>query len=426
MIKISEKLLHFIWKNQLFDSDNLKDDAGNSVEILSAGQHNADSGPDFFDARIKLNDTLWAGNLEIHLKASDWIKHKHHKDKAYDNVILQVVLENDMPIFRTTGEKIPTLVLNVPQNIIRKYQELMQADTEIACQNEIQNIDNFSISVWLNALWVERIKQKSDDIERILKYNKQNWEETFYISLARSYGAKINAGTFENLAKSIPLIILAKHKNNLMQLESLLYGQAGFLDDDCTDDYFLNLQKEYRFLQQKYQLKKMDKHRWKFMRLRPPNFPTVRISQFAALIHKSSHLFSKIIDNENVADVELSFETQASGYWDTHYTFGKISEKRKKNFGKTAIRNVIINTLIPILFLYGKSRDKVELTDKAVQFAETLPPEKNKITRLWEKAGIKTENSFRTQAVIQLYNNYCIKKRCVDCRIGGKILAMKK
>lgn len=421
-MKISENLLHFIWRNRLFaDSDLVFENE--QLAILQVGQHNTDAGPDFFNARIKLGETIWAGNVEIHLKSSDWLKHGHHKNEAYDNVILQVVLKDDMPIHRTNGEGIPTAELKIPEHVLASYKTLMLSDKTIACSDNFAQLDSFALRSWLNVLWMERIERKTENIRKILAYTTQNWEETFYISLARSFGAKINAEPFELLAKSLSSIILAKHKSSIFQIEALLFGQAGFLEEGDNSDYFRTLKKEYNFLRRKYDLKNIDTHLWKFMRLRPPAFPTIRISQFAHLVHKSSHLFSKILDSESVGEVMQSFESSTSNFWKTHYRFGKESPEKVKSLGKTAIRGIIINTVIPILFLYGKERNLPEFIDRALQFAETLPPEKNAATRAWEDLNVKNKDAFSSQALIQLYSRYCKPRRCVDCRIGGKLLS---
>ncbi len=425
MQNISEKFIHFIWRNKLFSENSLNYMGDEPLSILQTGTYNTDSGPDFFNARIKIGTTIWAGNIEIHLKSSDWIKHGHHKNIAYDSVILQVVLENDMQIFRTNGEIVPTVVLIPDSSLLLKYKQLTTSTEDIPCIDEIKTIDSFHLRSWFSALWSERMEQKTENIHRILEYTKSNWEEAFYISLARSFGSDVNAEPFELLAKSLPSVILAKHKQNIFQLEALLFGQAGMLDDYCSDDYFLNLQNEYRFLQTKYQLKPMDAHLWKFMRLRPPNFPTIRISQFAHLVHKSSHLFSKLIEDETITSMSEKFETQAGTYWNTHFRFGTSSGERIKSFGKTSIQVILINTVIPVLFLYGKKRDNQTLADRAINFAEALAAEKNTVTEKWKKSGVECKSSFDSQALIQLYKNYCTTRRCAECRIGGILLSTK-
>ncbi len=422
MEKISENLLHFLWRNRLFSPEDIEFLSDEPLEILRTGQHNTDAGPDFFNAGIKIGNTQWAGNIEFHLKSSDWIKHGHHKNEAYDSVILQLVLQNDMTIFRTTGEPVPTAIFKPNKEILKKYESLISSEHSIPCYADLQHINSFQLHSWFNALWAERIEKKSDDIKRILQYTTQNWEETFYINLARSFGSKVNAEPFELLAKSLPSIVLAKHKSSRFQLEALLFGQAGMLEDACEDEYFLVLKKEYQFLKAKYQLKPIAAHLWKFMRLRPANFPTLRISQLAHLVSKSSHLFSKLIENENITSIEANFDCETSEYWHTHFRFGKPSAQSVKNFGKTAVHGILVNTLLPILFLYGKERDKYELTERAVQFAEQLKAEKNAVTEKWLNVGIKNENAFASQALTQLYNAYCEPKRCSDCRIGGLIL----
>lgn len=422
-MKVAEELYHFIWNNKLFREEDLLLENKEHLQIIRTGRHNTDAGPDFFNARIKIGETLWAGNVEIHLKSSDWIKHGHHKDKAYDNVILQVVGENDMPVFRTDGEKIPTAELKIEKKMLEKYRDLKRNKPKIACASDFGEIDEFIKSTWLNALWAERMERKSEAVRQIFEYTRNSWSETFYISLARSFGAKINAEPFELLAKSLPAKILAKHKNSLLQTEALLFGQAGFLTEEPEDEYQAKLKKEYQFLRQKYRLIPLQKHLWKFLRLRPPGFPTLRIAQFAELVHQSSHLFSRILEYKKIADLKKSFHCQASSYWNTHYTFGKESKNRPKKLGKSAIHSILLNSVIPMLFLYGKERKLPEFTDKAAEISESLPPEKNKIIRLWQDLDAKTENALQTQAYIRLFNEYCQKRLCTRCRIGGKILS---
>lgn len=421
--KVPEKFLHYIWKYRLFEDSNLTDQNNNRIEIINQGTQNFDAGPDFFNAKIKINETIWAGNIEIHINSSDWKKHKHQNDRTYDNVILQIVLNNDAEIYRTNGEIIPTCTINFNNKLLEKYNGLTYNKDTISCSNEINQVNDFTIKSWLNSLMIERLENKTNDINRILSYTNNNWAETFYITLARSFGFKVNSDIFELTAKSLPSTILAKHKNNLFQIEALLFGQAGFLsENNCNDRYFIDLQKEYNFLKAKYKLSSQDNYLLKFLRLRPANFPTIRISQLAQLIHKSSHLFSEIIESKNIESIIELFKVQASNYWKTHYVFGKISSQKDKNIGTIAINTIIINTVIPLIFIYGKKQGNDIFTEKALDFLENLNPEKNKITKEWKFVGISADSAYTSQALIQLYNEYCIPKKCLECRIGNVLI----
>jgi len=423
---INEYFLHYIWKNKLFDTENLIDDEGHQIEIRSVGLHNTDAGPDFFNAKIKIGDTVWAGNVEIHVNSSDWYKHNHHTDKAYNNVILQVVAQNDKEIFTQDKKKIPSLILKYDDQLLKKYSELSGNKENIFCRNFIARVDKFYLNNWLTNLLIERAEQKTRFVKSLFEFKNNNWEEVFYILTAKAFGFKVNALPFEMLAKSLPSIILAKHKNDKFQIEALLFGQAGMLNDkNISDDYYLKLKKEYAFLKTKYKLQAIENHLWKFLRIRPSNFPTIRISQFAELINQSSHLFSKILEAKHVSGIEKMFDIQAGKYWLTHYIFGKETRQKSKKFGKSAVNSVIINTVIPILFLYGKEKDKPEITDKAINFLENIKAEKNNITKKWEDAGLENKNAYFSQSLIQLYNEYCTKKRCLDCRIGHLYLQNK-
>ncbi len=419
---ISEKFLHYIWKNKLFDKEKLTDDNGNKIEVISAGMYNTDAGPDFFSAKIKIEDTIWAGNIEIHINSSDWYKHNHHTDKAYNNVILQVALNCDREILSQDNKKILSAELKFDTKLIKKHSELLEEKEEIPCKHFIAKTDTFLLNSWLSSVLIERAEQKTKSAKLLLEQKNNNWEDILYIITAKSFGFKINSLPFEMLAKSLPLITLAKHKNNRFQIESLLFGQAGMLDDNIPDDYYLKLKKEYKFLKSKYKLKPIEAHLWKFLRIRPSNFPTVRISQFADLIYKTSHLFSKITEIKNVSELEKIFSIKASKYWDTHYKFGVETRFKCKKTGKSAINSIIINSVIPVLFLYGKEKDNTEITEKAVFFLENMKPEKNNITKKWENTGLKIKNAYFSQSLIQLYNEYCSKKRCLECRIGYKYI----
>jgi len=419
---MNEDFLIYLWSNQLFKAD--KTVADESISVISQGQRNMDSGPDFFNARIKIGNTIWAGNVEIHSRSSDWFRHKHDNDSAYDNIILHVVLEDDKPVKRNNGEIIPTLVLNnkFNENIFNKYQAFIRSKKWIACEDSIESTNYFDRLSWFDTLMAERLEDKANHIFRELNNSQNDFHETFYRKLARNFGFKTNGDIFELLANSLPLKILAKHNNNLLQIEALLFGQAGMLNIEFTDDYPEQLFKEHLFLSEKYNLKSIDPKPWKFMRMHPANFPTIRISQFANIIHRSSGLLHKILETERLTDIISLFKTQASPYWTDHFRFGKTTNPKVKELGVGSINLLLINTIIPFTFVYGKQTASDALMEKAVNWLEQIKAENNVIIRNFKDRGIKAENAMQSQALLQLKNNYCDKKRCLDCRIGYLLL----
>lgn len=450
---MQEALLHHIWKFRLFDMNQLKTVGAETIEIIHPGQHNTDSGPDFFNARIRINDTIWAGNVELHIKTSDWQKHHHQNDEAYDNVILHVVFENDLTIKSSSSNDtttnfsslskqstIPILELKtrISESLLLRYDTIMLNQNKIPCSGSLSAVDAFTFSNWTDRLLIERLELKTKAIAQLLVQNQNNWEETFYVMLARNFGFKINAVPFELLARSLPVAHLAKHKNEIFQIEALLYGQAGLLQSDFKDEYPTRLRAEYDFLKTKFGLENMDAHLWKFMRLRPVNFPTIRIAQFAQLIHNSSHLFSKLLDVKNAKQAFDLFDVKASDYWSTHFMFDKTtphSDERSpdsyrdgdedngsKHLGKTSIENILINTVVPILFHYGKQKGIQKIQNRAFEFLESITAEQNNITKQWIRHKVPCENAYQAQALIQLYNFYCSEKKCLSCAIGNKIL----
>jgi len=426
MQEVSEDFLQYVWKHSLYDNSNLHTTTGLPITIIRGGTHNTDSGPDFFNAQIKIGETTWAGNIEIHRNASDWYKHGHHTDKAYNNVVLQVVQTADAIVTLQNGEALATLVLPFDQQLFNNYQQLLSQDLWIHCANQIAKVDTITIDLTLNALLVERLEDKIHYIRTCFERNNSSWEETFYQLLARNFGTPTNADPFELLARSLPIKILGKHKSSLLQIEALLFGQAGFLSDSaCDDDYFQSLKKEYDFLQHKFALLPLEKHLWKFLRLRPSNFPTVRIAQFAALIYNSSGLFSRVIETKEITALTKLMEAKASAYWDTHYLFGVQAKPQAKRIGKSMTNTIIINTVIPILFLYGTTRDAQEFRNRAIDFLEALPSESNAITKTWGEHGIAVKNASYSQALIQLKKQYCDRDHCLRCRIGNKIIRSK-
>jgi len=421
---MKEDVLHYVWRTRRFEFQNLFTTEGESVEILAPGVHNTHAGPDFFDARVRIGDTLWAGNVEMHLFASEWEAHRHGEDRAYDNVVLHVVWEEDQPVLRQNGERIPCIELKkrIPAVTIKTYRELLHNEHWIPCQHHFHRVPDITRQLWLDRLMVERLEAKTAFISENLERNRQHWEETFYQVLARNFGLKVNAEPFEALARSLPLSLLSKHKNSLLQLEALLFGQAGLLEGAFEDDYPQRLQKEYVFLQHKYGLQPIAESAWKFLRMRPANFPSLRIAQFATLIHQSAHLFSKILVAQNVEEIENMFEVRLSNYWQTHYVFGKASAKRNKTLGQTAIHLLVINTIAPFLFVYGKQKAEPALCDRALRLLESVPPESNSIIDNWQRLGMEPVSAGQTQALLQLKNEYCDKKQCMRCAVGSEVM----
>jgi len=421
---MSEDFLHYLWKFKLFNNE-LITTHGEPVQILNCGEHNKNSGPDFFNAKIKIGNTTWAGNVEMHVKSSDWNSHGHQKDKAYQNIILHAVLDADAKNMDLNGNEIPTIQLRnkfVPE-LWNQYEKLLNSKQWIPCANMIDIVDKFSINAWLERMLIERLEEKITFIETLLTQNKNNWEETFYQCLARNFGFKLNASPFELLAKSLPLKYLGKHKNNLSQIEAMLFGQAGLLNEKFTDKYPNDLKAEYDFLKNKFNLVPVEKHLWKFARTRPVNFPTLRIAQFAMLVHQSSHLLSVILETKKAKDILKLFDLPASEYWTTHYRFDHPGKSSDKNLGKSSAENIIINTVIPFLFLYGKEKNDDSLKNRSLELLEQLPSEKNNITRQWESLKIESGSAYQSQGLIQLKNKYCSHKKCLNCGIGNKILS---
>jgi len=422
-LDMTEDFLQFVWEQTLYDQTNLTTVAGEKVEVLEPGTRNIDSGPDFFNARIKIDDTQWAGNVEIHRNASDWLRHHHHGNGAYENVILHVVQNFDRQICRLGGEKIPTLVLPVPPRLIYNFRLLMESPGWIPCCNQFQIADRFLLKIGLNRLMIERLENRTQEITTKLQTNSNDWNETFYQLLARSFGFKTNSIPFELMAMSLPQSIPAKHRDNIFQLEALFFGQSGLLNEKLFgDDYYLKLGEEYRFLAKKYHLKPIPAHLWKFLRMRPVNFPTVRIAQFAALFHHASGLFSRMVESGSLDEIKKLLNVKASDYWDTHYRFGTDAEFLPKHLGEVAANGLIINTLIPVLFEYGENSGKNFLKDKALEWLDKLPAEQNSVVSGWAKMGIPADSAFETQALIHLKSRYCDLKRCLHCHIGSKLV----
>jgi hypothetical protein len=422
---MKEDLLQFIWQYKSFSPLNLSTTDGQPVKIVKVGERNTNSGPDFLNGQAIIGDTHWAGNIELHIKSSDWDAHKHTSDKAYGNVILHVVYEHNAT---ELPANIPVLELKqyIPQQTLQHYEQLQAAGKEIPCNAFVKDVNDFVKATWLDRIAVERLESKSGYIKQLLERNRNDWQETTYQLVARNFGFKVNADAFEALAQSLPLRMLSRQKYNLLQVEALLFGQAGMLEVEFNDGYPKALQKEYGFLKAKYNLQPIPAERWKLLRLRPGNFPTYRIAQFAQLVYKSELLFSKFLEIDNVAAAKKYFDLEASEYWHTHYLFDKESKhKSNHKLGAPMVENIIINSIAPILFCYGWIHSNEKHKEKALFLLENLKAEHNSITKGWQALGMENNNAMQSQSLIQLKNTYCDRKRCLHCGIGTAILKPK-
>jgi len=421
---MTEEFLQYIWKHTLFDRSNLFTSDGQQVEIIKTGLHNHDSGPDFFNARLKINGTLWAGNVEVHIRSSAWGQHKHQLDEAYKNVILHVVWEDDEPVFRADKTPIPAIELKkiVPAAIFKKYSELRFSSKDIPCEKEIHKVDSLSLHSWMDRLVAERLERKTDYIATKLTKSINDWEEVFYQMLLRNMGNPVNSEPFERLAMQLPYKVIAKHRSNSLQVEALLFGQAGLLEGSFKDEYPLQLQNEYAYLKHKLDLTPLSKAEWKFMRIRPPHFPSVRIAQLSALLTSQGRFFRSIIEAEKTKDIIKLFSSKPSQYWNIHYRFDKPSAKAVTTMGASTIDILIINAVVPILFIYGKQTFNDEACEKAFSLLHSLKPEKNSILEKWKSLNIQAEDAYDSQALIQLKKEYCDERRCINCAIGHQLM----
>ncbi|MFN6946269.1 MAG: DUF2851 family protein [Cytophagaceae bacterium] len=425
---MKESFLHFVWEFQYFEKKLLTDCFDEQVQIVHQGTKNYNSGPDFHDARIKIGDFFWSGNVEIHIKASDWYSHNHQQDKAYDNVILHVVWLNDQIVKRTDGTPIPTLELKnrIDPDLYEKYRQFINSPGTIPCGVDFNRISDIVKLSMLDRTLSERLQEKSAKVRSLLADNHGDWEETAYQLLALNMGFKLNSEPFLKLGQRLPLKILRKHADNEVQAEALLFGMAGLLDKEFKDEYPRTLKREFGFLAGKYQLKekKLTGLEWKFMRIRPANFPSVRISEFAALILKNPSLFSVFKEVVNIKQLYNFLQVEQSTYWHTHYLFDRIAERKAIHLGKSAIENIAINTVAPLLACYAIEKDDQRYMDKSIELLESVSPEENRITKVWSDLGLHMASAFDTQAGIQLYNNYCRRKRCLECNLGVNLMNM--
>lgn len=410
---MKEEFIYYLWENRLLSNDLVTVD-GEEVNIISVGIRNHDSGPDYLDTRIKIGDTLWVGHVEMHVNTSDWFRHGHQDDEAYNNVVLHVVYHNDCERLN-----IPTVEIagKFDENILARYEGFMRSRQWIPCEKIISNVQQFTWLSWLERLVVERLETEVKDVFTCLVENNYNWEETVYQRVMRYLGMKVNNDAFERLAKILPLKILRKHIDNALQVEAMIFGCAGFLEGMFEEQYPVLLQREFKILKSKFNLSVMPMACWKFLRMRPPNFPTVRLAQTASLICSCDTLFSKILTINDLKTIRNVFDVKTNDYWNTHFIFGKPSKKMPKTFGTTAVDMLIINAIAPVLFCYGIYHDNEALKEKSLGFLEKMKPEDNLVIRKFEKMGVNVCNAQQSQAVLHLYKCYCKKRKCLNCRV---------
>lgn len=420
----SEYILHYVWKYRLFDRAGLQTTDGKKIEIMDPGICNTDAGADFFNAKIKIGDTIWAGNVEIHHSSDDWSKHGHHLDKNYNSVILHVVEIVKNEVRNEKGLPVPQMRLVVPENIRRNADYLLHSRSRIPCRDQLSAIEPSVIHSWLYVLAIERLERKTRDIFAHLARFNNSWDQVFYVLLARNYGFGLNSPEFERLALSLPFNYIQRHSDSLFQVEALLFGQAGMLRDHLVlDDYYLQLRKEYDFLRLKYQLQPIDGFLFRKLRVRPNAFPQVRIAQLAALLQQSGRLFSSVLEKEDYKRLRLYFQSAPSDYWKTHYSFGRESKKTAKFLGESSLNVILINTVAPILFAYGKKTNQEQYCDRAFHILESVEAEQNALVSAFRSVGISPSNALGSQALIQLRREYCDQRKCLYCQIGYEILA---
>lgn len=426
---MSEAFIYYVWQYQYFERKSLQTTEGEGIHIFSPGTRNVDSGPDFLNAKIRVGEMQWVGSVEIHINSSEWRQHQHHLDEAYDNVILHVVWKSNGEILRKDGTSIPTLELaaRVDENLLFRYRRLINSVDEIPCSYALPQLKPLVLLNTLDRTAAGRLETKAREVLSLLERNRGDWSETAYQLLARNFGFKVNTDPFLQLAQALPLKILQKHADQRLQIEAMLFGVAGFLDDHCEDSYYLLLQREFNVLRQKYKLdyRMMKKVQWKFLRLRPANFPTLRIAQFAACVAVEPNLFSVFI-NADTEGLKKVIGAETSSYWKHHYKFSGKAVEKDNAIGSSSVQMLIINTVVPLLAAFSIFRDDQHYMERAVLLLHELPPEQNLITRRWDQFTIKSKNAFDSQALIGLYNNFCSRHRCLDCNIGASLIKPNK
>lgn len=417
--------MQYVWKHRLWRSEDMVTNTGKKVRVVDPGLLNTDAGPDFFNAKIEIDGHMWVGNVEMHYRATDWKRHHHDSDKAYDSVILHVVAKDDAPVRRTNGELIPQLVLEVSPQFNADYASLVGATIEVPCATKIKQVPHLTIVEWVEGLAFERLHGKVERIHQLLDSFNGSWEDVCYVTLARNFGFGINNDAFERLARRTPLRLLGKHSDSVLQIEALLFGQAGMLDAQKPgmDSYYNQLCTEYAFLSNKFQLTPMEKESWKLFRIRPQNFPYRRIAMLAQFIEGGFRMMNRILEAEGEKEMRALFEVELSGYWTKHYTFGKPNERATATLSRSSIDIILINTVAPLLYAYGELTGNYEMTDKAIKLLEDLRAESNSIVAHFVAYGIDCPDALTSQALVQLKREYCDARKCIYCKIGHHLLS---
>ena len=429
-----EQLLHYTWKHRLLPLSELTTTDGRTVEVIDTGLYNrSDAGPDFFNAKVRIGGTLWVGNVELHMKSSEWYTHRHDRDARYNNVVLHVVEKADTDVMTEDGKYLPQVEISVPETVRANYEQLLSTDHYPPCYRVIPSLGNLLIHSWMAALQTERLEQKTLAIAKRVEQAGGSWEDAYFVTLARNYGFGINGDAFELWAANIPLNAVGKHRDDLFQVEAIFMGQAGLLDPASVPEryreraqaegYFDRLRNEYAFLAHKFSMKPMDFSLWRFLRLRPQNFPHIRISQLANLYFERKAGLSRLIECETIEQLRELMQTHVTPYWETHFTFGSESTRNSKKLSVSSANLIIINTAIPVLFAVGRHRQKDELCDRAFDFLDQLQAESNHIIRMWRECGLPVKTAGDSQALIQLKREYCDRRECLRCRFGYEYLS---
>lgn len=422
---MNESLLHTIWKYKLTGTVNYIGTKQEVIKIISIGEHNQNSGPDFFNSKVEINNLLLVGNLEIHVKTSDWLKHKHQSDKAYDNLVLHVVYEHDVELPQNLNHNVSVVELKkyIKSELIEKYNSIRHSEQKIACGKSIATVEHFIWKSWLDRLVISRLEEKTNYITTVFNSVNHNFEETLYIILSRNFGFKINNVAFELLAKSTPYNVLKKYADNTIQMEAILFGNAGLLDELFQDKYPKQLQNEYEFLKHKHQFISLKKDIWKFSKTRPANFPTIRISQLVQLIKKQQSLYHFLENKPSLDEIKLFFDIESNDYFQSHFKFDHPSSIRSiKKLGNAGFNVIVINVIVPFLFFISLQQSNEELKEYALDLLAGLNPEINTKTNEYLKLDIHQENALESQALIQLYDSFCSVKKCLDCHVAKFLL----
>ena len=418
---LTEELFQHIWKFRLFTQTGLTTLDGLPIQILQPGVHNTNAGPDFMAAQIKIGDTLWAGNVELHLKTSDWYRHGHQHNQQYNNVVLHVVFEHDVQEQTTDGIPCIELQQHIPKMVLDRFARLRESAAFIPCGKSAGNVPYMVWEKWKERLLAERLERRANRFQSWLLCNRYNWEEVCYWAVAESFGLPVNGEAFLQLVQSLPYTLVLRHQHSIFHLEALLFGQAGMLEQVFKEEYPIRLQQEYNYMRHKYQLQPLAGHLWKWLRMRPSSFPTIRIASLAGLLHKGSHLFSRILETADVAGFEQLIAIEPSLYWQEHYRFD-VPIGKARFPGQKAVHGILINSVLPLLYMYGREKMQYRYQERAVDLIQLIPAEGNHVISGWEELNVAAKSAQDSQALLELKNNYCNEKRCLECAVGVKLL----